>query len=222
MHLLFDGSASDEGNVIKGLMVDFLACGLWLGCLLSMIPSLESFSSSSHVQTEHQLWISFTMWQERNLSLHYQQAGFRIGHFLRYTHAGLNPPMPIPTNLRRCPFTGGLAKFFPGKVPTACQEALWDLEAAEQQVVNNTVAQSCFSGLPPGLRYIRQCQLSLEVSEFELISILEDRFEISQKLGAYWRNHWMKSPGPYFALGGIAVVSSDFTGLRSTTVISFF
>lgn len=53
MRLLFDGSGSDGGNVTNRVMVDFLACELWLGCLLSMVPNLESFSSSSHVQTEH-------------------------------------------------------------------------------------------------------------------------------------------------------------------------
>lgn len=35
MHLLFDESASDEGGMIKGVIIDFLACRLWLGRLLS-------------------------------------------------------------------------------------------------------------------------------------------------------------------------------------------
>ena len=52
MHSLFNGSASDEGSMVKGVMVYFLACGLWLACLLSMIPSSEPFFSSSHIQAD--------------------------------------------------------------------------------------------------------------------------------------------------------------------------
>lgn len=81
MHLLFDKSASDDGSMIKGVIMGFLTCRLWLGCLLSTVPSLGSLSSSSCIQTEH--------------SLHYGWAGFRIRHFLRYTHADLSLPVPV-------------------------------------------------------------------------------------------------------------------------------
>lgn len=91
--------------------------------------------------------------------------------------------MPVLSNLRKCPLAGELAKLCPGKVPTTWQEALWGLEAAEQQVVNNMVAESCFSGLPPGLFYTRQGCRSLEVPEYKLILTLEGKFEVSQKLG---------------------------------------
>lgn len=80
MHLVFDESASDKGSVIKGVFMGFLAYRLWLSCLLSTVPSLGVFSSSSCIQTEYELWISFMTW-----SLHYRWAGFRIGHFVRYT-----------------------------------------------------------------------------------------------------------------------------------------
>lgn len=105
MHLLFDESASDEGRMIKGVIMGFMAFRLWLLSLLSSVPSLGLFSNSSCIQTEH--------------SLHYGWAGFRIGHFLRHTHADLNPLMPVLSNMRKCSLTGGWAKFFPGKVPTA-------------------------------------------------------------------------------------------------------
>lgn len=60
--------------------------------LFSSVPSLGLFSSSSCIQTEH--------------SLLYGWAGFRIGHFLRHTHADFNPPMLVLSNMRKCSLTG--------------------------------------------------------------------------------------------------------------------
>lgn len=105
MHLLFDESASYEEGMIRRVIVGSLARRVWLGCLLSTVPSLGSFSSSSCIQTEH--------------SLHYGRVGFRIGHFLRYTHADLNLRMPALSSMRKCSLTGGWAKFFPGKALAA-------------------------------------------------------------------------------------------------------
>lgn len=64
------------------------------------------------------------------------------------------------------------------------KDAPWDTEEVEQQVLNNTVAQSFLVSCPQVCVTQGTVDMALKTVTFKLILILEYSFEVSQKLGA--------------------------------------
>lgn len=167
IHLLFDESASDDGRMIKGVIMGFLACRLWLGCFLSTAPSLGSFSSLSCIQTEH--------------FLQYGWAGFRIGHFLRHICADTANACPVKhEEMLPYKWVGQVLSWKGSYCMT------WTLHGICRRLSSRLLTIQLHSHILVACPQVCVTQGSVDMAlntvTFKLILILEYRLQVSQNL----------------------------------------